>query len=130
MLIVLLSIRVPLSRVIGPTVRATTKQYCDGPKKAISKATTSLDDVAKAVLTEMKGKAALVGDDPQDAPKNNDGAVNSKRPRTENPPTPEGTVRTCSSEVLPRNPSPGFTPRRLVTSSRAARSWASQLKTS
>jgi hypothetical protein len=35
-----------------------------------------------------KGKAALVGDTPQDAPKN-DGATNSKCPRAENPPTPK-----------------------------------------
>jgi hypothetical protein len=79
------------------------------PKKATSKATTSLDDVAKSALTEMKGKAALVGDASQDAPKNNDGAVNCKRPRTENPPTPEGITCTCSAKGLPWNPS-GLTP--------------------
>jgi hypothetical protein len=75
------------------------------PKKATSKATTSLDDAAKAALTEKKGKAALTRDAPQDAPENNDGAVNDKCPRTENRTTPEGTVHTCSSEGLPRNPS-------------------------
>jgi hypothetical protein len=31
------------------------------PKKATSKATTSLEDVAKAAFAEKKGKAALVG---------------------------------------------------------------------
>jgi hypothetical protein len=40
-----------------------------------------------------------------------DEAVNSKRHRQENPPTPEGTIRTCSSEGLPRAPLLGFTPR-------------------
>jgi hypothetical protein len=55
-------------------------------KKATSKATTSLDDAAKAALTEKKSKEALISDAPQDAPENNDGAVNSKHPRIENPP--------------------------------------------
>jgi hypothetical protein len=91
------------------------------PKKATSKATTSLDDVAKATLAKKKDKAALTDDVPQEAPENN-GAANSKRPRTENPPTPEGIVRTCSSEGLPRNPPLGFTPQRLMISSRTARS--------
>jgi hypothetical protein len=82
------------------------------PNKVTSMATTSLDDAAKAALTEKKGKAALVSEVPQEAPEN-DGAVNSKHPHTENPPTLEATVRTCSSEGLLRNPSLGFTPRRL-----------------
>jgi hypothetical protein len=48
------------------------------PKKATSKATTSIDDAAKAVLlAKKKGKAALVGDVPHEALK--DGAINSKR---------------------------------------------------
>jgi hypothetical protein len=79
------------------------------PKKAASKATTSLDDAAKAdLLAEKKGKAGLVGDVPHEALE--DGAVNNKRHRQENPPTPEGTIRTCSSEGLSRDPPPGFTP--------------------
>jgi hypothetical protein len=79
------------------------------PKKATSKATTSIDNAAKAaLLAEKKGKAALVGDVPHEALE--DGAVNSKRHRQENPPTPKGTVRTCNSEGLPRNPPLGFTP--------------------
>jgi hypothetical protein len=81
------------------------------PKKATFKATTSLDDTAKATLTEKKGKAAPVGEVPQEAPEN-DGAVNNKRPHTENPPILEGIVRKSSSEGLPRNPLPGFTPRK------------------
>jgi hypothetical protein len=80
------------------------------PKKATSKATTSIDNTSKAaLLAERKGKAALVGDVPHEALK--DGAVNSKRHRQENPPTLEGTVRTCNSEGLPRAPPPGFTPK-------------------
>jgi hypothetical protein len=79
------------------------------PKKATSKATTSLDDAAKAALVKKKGKATLVGDAAQDTPKN-DGVINNKRPKSENLPTPEGTVRMCNSEGLPQNPSPGFTP--------------------
>jgi predicted nucleic acid-binding protein len=48
------------------------------PKKATSKATTSLDDATKVVLAEKKGKEALVDDVPHEALE--DGAVNSKRP--------------------------------------------------
>jgi hypothetical protein len=72
---------------LPPTVRATTKQPRNDPKKATSKATTSLDDAMKASLAKKKGKAALTIDAPQDTPENNDGAVNNKHPRTENPPT-------------------------------------------
>jgi hypothetical protein len=57
------------------------------PKKETSKATTSLDDTAKTTLDEKKGKAALVDEAPREAPEN-DGAINSKRPHTENPPHP------------------------------------------
>jgi hypothetical protein len=38
------------------------------PKKATSKATTSLDDAVKVALTEKEGKAALVSEIPQEAP--------------------------------------------------------------
>jgi hypothetical protein len=72
---------------LPPIVRDTTKQSRDGPKKATSKATTSLDDATKASLTDKKCKAALTIDAPQDAPENNNEAVNSKHPRTENPPS-------------------------------------------
>ena len=78
------------------------------PKKVTSKATTSIDDTAKAtLLAEKKGKAALVDDIPHEA--HEDEAVNSKRHRQDNPRTPEGTVRTCSSEGLPGAPPLGFT---------------------
>jgi hypothetical protein len=47
------------------------------PKKVTSKATTSIDDTAKAtLLAEKKGKAALVDDIPHEA--HEDEAVNSK----------------------------------------------------
>ena len=69
------------------------------PKKATSKVTTSIDDAAKvALLAEKKGKATLVGDVPHEALE--DGAVNRKRPHTENLPSPEGTMHKCSSEGL------------------------------
>jgi hypothetical protein len=79
-------------------------------KKATSKATTSIDDTSKvALLTEKKGKAALIDDIPHEALK--DEAVNSKRHHQENQPIPEGTIHTCSSKGLPRAPLLGFTPR-------------------
>ena len=80
-----------------------------------------MDDAAKAALTEKKGKAALTRDAPQDAPENNDGAVNNKCPRTENPPTlkpPFGRAALRTS-LGPPQVSP---PRKLMTSSRTARS--------
>jgi hypothetical protein len=80
------------------------------PKKATSKATTSLDDATKVALTEKKARQPSLTMPPQDAHKNYDGAINNKRPQTENPPTPEGTARACSSEGLPQDPPPGFTP--------------------
>jgi hypothetical protein len=49
-------------------------------KKVTSKATTSLNDAAKATLVEKKGRVALADDTPQVAPENNDGALNSKHP--------------------------------------------------
>jgi hypothetical protein len=64
------------------------------PKRASSKAAASIDDAAKAaLLAEKKGKA-LVDNTLQEAFE--DDAVNSKRQRQDNP-TPDGTVRTCSS---------------------------------
>jgi hypothetical protein len=78
-------------------------------KKATSKATTSIEDAAKvAILVEKKGKVALADDIPHEALE--DDVVNSKRHRQENPPTPEGTICTCSSKGLPRAPLQGFTP--------------------
>jgi hypothetical protein len=79
------------------------------PKRATSKAVTSIDDAAKAaLLAEKKGKAPLVDDNPQEAFE--DEAVNRKRQCQDNLPTPEGTARTCSSEGVPQAPSPDFTP--------------------
>jgi hypothetical protein len=49
------------------------------PKKATSKAITSLDDAAKVALAKKKDKAALTDNVPQEAPEN-DGAANSKHP--------------------------------------------------
>jgi hypothetical protein len=80
-------------------------------KKATSKATIPLDAMRRRPSLRQKGKTTLVGDAPQDAPEN-DRAINSKRPRTENPPTLEGTFHTCCYKGLPQNPPPppGFTP--------------------
>jgi hypothetical protein len=73
------------------------------PKKASSKA----DEAAKAaLLAEKKGKAlALVDTTYQEATE--DDAL-SKRQRNEQP-TPEGSLRTCSSGGQPQLP-PGFAP--------------------
>ena len=76
------------------------------PKRASSKAAPSIDEAAKAaLLAEKKGKA-LADNTPQEAFE--DEAI-SKRQRKEHP-TPEGTVRTCSSGGVPQAPPPGFAP--------------------
>jgi hypothetical protein len=81
-----------------PTVRAMIKHPAMAPKRASSKAAASIDDTAKAaLLAENKGKA-LVDNTLQEAFE--DDAVNSKRQRQDNP-TPDGTMRTCSSEGAP-----------------------------
>jgi hypothetical protein len=80
------------------------------PKKANSKATTSIDKVGNAaLLAKKKGKATLADDIPQEA--FGDEAVNNKKHRQDNLPTPEGTIRTCSSVGVPRAPPLGLTPR-------------------
>jgi hypothetical protein len=77
------------------------------PNRANSKAAPSIDDAAKAtLLAEKKGKA-LADTIPQEAFE--DDAVNSKRQRQDHP-TPDSTVRTCSSEGAPQAPPPCFTP--------------------
>jgi hypothetical protein len=77
------------------------------PKRSTSKAATSINDAAKAaLLAEKKGKA-LADTTPQEAFEED--AVNSKRQRQDHP-TPDGTVRTCSSEGAPQAPPPGFAP--------------------
>ena len=76
------------------------------PKRANSKAAPSIDDVAKAsLLAEKKGKT-LADNTPQEAFE--DEAI-SKRQRQEHP-TPEGTLRTCSSGGVPQAPPQGFGP--------------------
>jgi DNA-binding transcriptional MerR regulator len=75
------------------------------PKRASSKAAPSVDEAAKAaLLAEKKGKA-LVDTTHQEAYE--DDAL-SKRQRNEQP-TPEGSLRTCSSGGQPQPP-PGFAP--------------------
>jgi hypothetical protein len=76
------------------------------PKRASSKAAPSIDEAAKAaLLAEKKGKA-LADNTTQEA--SEDEAL-IKRQRHEHP-TPEGTLRTCSSGELPQVPPPGFAP--------------------
>jgi hypothetical protein len=93
------------SQHLAPTVRAT-KTTRDGKRPSL-KVAPSIDNTAQAaLLAEKKGKA-LADNTPQEAFK--DDAVNSKRQRQDHP-TPEGTVRTCSSEGAPQAPPPGFAP--------------------
>jgi hypothetical protein len=76
------------------------------PKRASSKAAPSIDEAAKpALLAKKKGKA-LADNTPQEACE--DEAL-SKRQRNEQP-TPEGTLRTCSSGGQPQAPPPDFAP--------------------
>jgi hypothetical protein len=77
------------------------------PKRANSKAAPSIDDAARAALLADKKGKALADSTPQEAFE--DDAVNSKRQR-QDPPTLDGTVRTCSSEGAPQAPPPGFAP--------------------
>jgi hypothetical protein len=91
---------------LAPTVRATNKTTRDGPKRASSKAAPSIDEAAKAALLAEKKDKALADNTPQEACE--DEAL-SKRQRNEQP-TPEGTLRTCSSRGQPQVPPPGFAP--------------------
>jgi hypothetical protein len=75
------------------------------PKRASSKAAPSVDEAAKAVLLAEKKSKALVDTTHQEACEDN---ALSKRQRNEQP-TPEGSLRTCSSEGQPQPP-PGFAP--------------------
>jgi hypothetical protein len=73
------------------------------PKRASSKAAPSIDEAAKAaLLAEKKGKAFA---DTTHLEACEDDAL-SKRQRNDQP-TPEGTLRTCSSGGQPQAP-PGF----------------------
>jgi hypothetical protein len=75
------------------------------PKRASSKAAPSIDEAAKAaLLVEKKGKA-LADTTHQEACEDD---TLSKRQRNDQP-TPEGTLRTCSSGGQPQAP-PGFAP--------------------
>jgi hypothetical protein len=76
------------------------------PKRASSKAAPSVDEAAKAALLgEKKGKA-LADHTPQKACEDE---VLSKSQCNEQP-TPEGTLRNCSSGGQPQAPHPGFAP--------------------
>jgi hypothetical protein len=76
------------------------------PKRANSKAAPSVDEAAKAaLLAEKKGKA--VADNTHQGAGEDE--AHSKRQRN-NQHTPEGTLRTCSSEGQPQVPPPGFAP--------------------
>jgi hypothetical protein len=76
------------------------------PKRASSKAAPSVDEAAKAtLLAEKKGKA-LADTTHQEAYVDD---VVSKRQRNDQP-TPEGSLRTCSSGGQPQEPPPGFAP--------------------
>jgi hypothetical protein len=91
---------------LAPIVRAPNKPPAMAPKRASSKAAPSVDEAAKAaLLAEKKGKA-LADTTHQEACE--DDAL-SKRQRNDQP-TPEGTLRTCSSGGQPHEPPPGFAP--------------------
>jgi hypothetical protein len=77
------------------------------PKRANSKAATSIDDAVKAtLLAKNKDKAPIADDITLEA--FDDEAVNNKRQHQDNLPTPEGTARTCSSKEVPQAPPLGF----------------------
>jgi hypothetical protein len=89
-----------------PTVCATNKPPAMAPKRASSKTAPSVDEAAKAaLLAEKKGKA-LADNTHQEAYEDD---TLSKRQRNDQP-TPEGTLRTCSSGGQPQEPPPGFAP--------------------
>jgi hypothetical protein len=76
------------------------------PKRASSKASTSVDEAAKAALpVEKKGKA-LADTTHQEACEDD---TLSKRQRNDQP-TPDGTLRTYSSGGQPQEPPLGFAP--------------------
>jgi hypothetical protein len=90
---------------LAPNVRATKKPSAMAPKRASSKAAPSVDEAAKAaLLAEKKGKARA--DTTHQEGCEDDALI--KRHRNDQP-TPEGTLRTCSSGGQPQPP-PGFAP--------------------
>jgi hypothetical protein len=77
------------------------------PKRATSKAAASIDDATKeALLAEKKGKA-LADTTPKRPSKM---TLSTSRDSARITPTPDGTLRTCSSEGAPQAPPPGFAP--------------------
>jgi hypothetical protein len=77
------------------------------PKKVTTRASSSLDETTKVTLVDKKGKATLAEDTLPTITKNNEtGVVNNKHPHTEDPPTPEGSVHTCSSKGLSHDDTP------------------------
>jgi hypothetical protein len=91
---------------LAPTIRATKNNPRWPPSELVRKQPHPLTKQRKAaLLAEKKGKA-LADNTPQEAFE--DEAV-SKRQRQDHP-TPEGTLRTCSSRGIPQAPPPGFAP--------------------
>jgi hypothetical protein len=76
------------------------------PKRASSKAAPSIDKAAKAALLAEKKVKVLADTTHHEACE--DDTV-SKRQRNDQP-TPEGSLRTCSSGEQPQQPPPGFAP--------------------
>jgi hypothetical protein len=91
---------------LAPTVCTTNKQPAMALKRASSKVAPSIDEAAKAACWLRKKGKALADNTPQEA---SEDEVVSKRQCQEHP-TPEGTLRTCSSGGLPQVPLPGFAP--------------------
>jgi hypothetical protein len=76
------------------------------PKRASSKASPSIDEAAKAALLAEKKRQGPRGQYPQEAFE--DEVVNKRQ--CQDHPTPEGTLRTCSSGGVPQAPPTGFAP--------------------
>jgi hypothetical protein len=82
---------------LASTVRATNKTPAMAPKRASSKAAPSIDKAAKAALLAEKKVKVLADTTHHEACE--DDTV-SKRQRNDQP-TPEGSLRTCSSGEQP-----------------------------
>jgi hypothetical protein len=120
---------------LAPTVCAPKTNTHDGSKKVTTRASSSMDEATKAALVDKKGKAVLADDTLSATVENNEtGAVNSKHPRIEDPPTLEGNIHTCSSENPPRRCPTGICSRSTPPSKRGrrhhkAKTWGSQQNT-
>jgi hypothetical protein len=75
------------------------------PKRASSKAAPSIDEATKAVLLAEKRARPSQTTPPKKPAKTKLSARDS-----DEQPTPEGTLRTCSSGGQPQAPPPGFAP--------------------